>query len=101
MAKIGLLLAPGAGADSSSPALVAIENALPEFKVHRMDFPYRKEGRRAPDKQDKLIASVLAEAEMFAKKSRIPLEDIYFGGRSMGGRMCSIAVAEGLPAAGL
>jgi len=27
--------------------------------------------------------------------------DVFLGGRSMGGRMCSMAVAEGLPAAGL
>ena len=99
--KVGLLLAPGAGADSSSPALVAIENALPKVKVHRMDFPYRKAGRKAPDKQPVLVQAVIDEANAFSKKSRIPLENIYFGGRSMGGRICSIAVAEGLPAAGL
>lgn len=102
MVKFGLLLAPGAGADSTSPALVAIEGAVKKkIAVHRMDFPYRKAGRRAPDKQDKLVQSVVDEAHAFAKTKRIPLENIYFGGRSMGGRMCSIAVAEGLTAAGL
>ncbi len=100
--KRGLLLAPGAGADSNSPALVAIEDALANrFVVRRMDFPYRKAGRRAPDRQPVLLQAIVDEANAFEQETGIALKDIYFGGRSMGGRICSIAVAEGLPAAGL
>jgi predicted alpha/beta-hydrolase family hydrolase len=37
----------------------------------------------------------------FAAETALPLQRIYVGGRSMGGRMCSMAVADGLAAAGL
>jgi predicted alpha/beta-hydrolase family hydrolase len=95
-----LLLAPGAGADRQSPALVAVEQAV-GVPVARMDFPYRKEGRKAPDRAPKLIAAVLEEAAALAGSAGVAPERIALGGRSMGGRMCSMAVAEGLPAAAL
>jgi uncharacterized protein len=47
------------------------------------------------------MAAVAAEAATFSERAGLPPERIFFGGRSMGGRMCSMAVAEGLPAAGL
>ena len=69
--------------------------------VRRVDFPYRKEGRRAPDRAPKLIESVRADATEFGRSRRARTGRLLLGGRSMGGRMCSMAVAEGLPAAGL
>lgn len=97
----GLLLTPGAGSDASHHTLVAIEEAVAPLPVRRMDFPYRKEGRRAPDRAPKLVESVRAEATEFARSRRARTARLVLGGRSMGGRMCSMAVAEGLPAAGL
>jgi predicted alpha/beta-hydrolase family hydrolase len=97
----GLLLTPGAGSDASHHTLVAIEEAVAPMPVRRVDFPYRKEGRRAPDRAPKLIESVRADAVDFARSRRARPHRILLGGRSMGGRMCSMAVAEGLPAAGL
>jgi uncharacterized protein len=100
--RFGLLLAPGAGSDSSSPALVEVENVVGnEIAVRRMDFPYRLEGRKAPDRQPKLVESVVAEAERFCDEQDLEPSNLFLGGRSMGGRMCSVAVAEGLDAAGL
>jgi predicted alpha/beta-hydrolase family hydrolase len=69
--------------------------------VVRMDFPYRKAGRKAPDKAPVLVRSVVEEAEALARSLGVGTEALVLGGRSMGGRMCSMAVAEGLPAAGL
>jgi predicted alpha/beta-hydrolase family hydrolase len=98
----GLLLAPGASADATQPALVAIEEAVPSnVAVLRMDFPYRLAGRRAPDRQPVLVDAVRQAAATLAKKARLRPERIFVGGRSMGGRMCSIAVAEGMSTAGL
>ncbi|HEX2578035.1 MAG TPA: alpha/beta family hydrolase [Aquihabitans sp.] len=97
----GLLLTPGAGSGRDHHTLVALEEALTPLPVARVDFPYRKEGRKAPDRAPKLIASVVAEAEAFATELRSSTSRLLLGGRSMGGRMCSMAVAEGLPAAGL
>jgi len=100
----GLLLAPGAGADRTSPTLVALDQGLaerPGLPVRRMDFPYRKEGRKAPDRAPKLLATVVEEAGSFVAEQGIAPGSLVLGGRSMGGRMCSMAVADGLPAAGL
>ena len=96
-----LLLFPGAGSAASHPSLVAIERAVAPLPVSRADFPYRREGRRAPDRPPKLLACVVEEAELLAEKAKVAPERVVLGGRSMGGRMCSMAVADGLPAAGL
>ena len=96
-----VLLFPGAGSGRDHPALVAIERALSPLPVGRADFPYRREGRKAPDRPPKLIACVRDEAAALAERTGIDPAAVVLGGRSMGGRMCSMAVAEGLPAAGL
>jgi hypothetical protein len=94
---LGVLLAPGAGADRDQATLVALDRAFTALgaTVVRMDFPYRKAGRRAPDRAPVLIEAVCQEA------AALPVRRLLLGGRSMGGRMCSMAVAEGLPAVGL
>lgn len=97
MSDLGLLLAPGAGADRDQATLVALDDAFTALgaTVVRMDFPYRKAGRRAPDRAPVLVDAVRREAAPLADRRLV------MGGRSMGGRMCSMAVAEGLAAAGL
>jgi len=69
--------------------------------VGRFDFPYRKEGRAFPDRAPKLIETVRSEAEALADSAGIDPGALVLGGRSMGGRMCSMAVAEGLSARAL
>lgn len=99
----GLLLTPGAGASSDQPALVAIDQRLASLgtRARRVDFPYRLAGRRVPDRQPVLVHAVRLAAVSFAEELGVPTARLALGGRSMGGRMCSIAVAEGLPAAAL
>ena len=97
----GVLLTPGAGSGREHHTLVAIENALAPLPVARVDFPYRRAGRRAPDRQPVLLQCVRDEVAAFAENHSLKPRNIVLGGRSMGGRMCSIAVAEGTPAAGL
>jgi uncharacterized protein len=96
-----VLLFPGAGTGASHASLVAIEEALAPLPVTRADFPYRKQGRRAPDRAPKLVASVVEEAAELAERAGVAPASIVLGGRSMGGRMCSMAVADGLPARAL
>jgi predicted alpha/beta-hydrolase family hydrolase len=96
-----MLLFPGAGSSSTNPSLIAIEKAVAPLPVRRADFPYRKEGRKAPDRAPKLLACVVEEAEGLARNAKVAPESLVLGGRSMGGRMCSMAVADGLPAAAL
>ncbi|MFP5319758.1 MAG: alpha/beta family hydrolase [Acidimicrobiia bacterium] len=96
-----VLLAPGASAGRDQRDLVAIDEALRPIPVERMDFPYRKAGRRAPDRPPVLLQAVRDEAAALAVRTALPPERLVLGGRSMGGRMCSMAVAEGLPALAL
>jgi predicted alpha/beta-hydrolase family hydrolase len=65
----------------------------------RFNFPYREAGRKFPDRPPLAIATwraALAEAQ-----SRSAGEPLWAAGKSFGGRMASMAVAEGMPAAGL
>ncbi len=98
-----LLLTPGAGADRNQASLVAIDEALSskKFVVERMDFPYRLAGRRAPDRPPVLLQAVRDGAAALAASANVKPASIALGGRSMGGRICSMAVADGLPAAAL
>jgi len=96
-----LLLAPGAGSSSQSPSLVAIEAAVAPLPVERMDFPYRLAGRKAPDRPPVLLDAVRAAAAVLVERAGVAPDRLALGGRSMGGRMCSMAVADGLPAAAL
>jgi hypothetical protein len=80
---------------------MAVEAAVAPMPVQRMDFPYRKAGRKAPDRPPVLLAAVREEAEALIERAGVAPERLALGGRSMGGRMCSMAVAEGLPAAAL
>ena len=102
MATAGaLLLTPGAGADRTHHTLVAVEQAVAPLPCARVDFPYRKAGKRAPDRAPVAVASVVADAAELVAAAHIRRNRLVLGGRSFGGRMCSLAVAEGLPAAGL
>jgi uncharacterized protein len=96
-----LLLTPGAGSGRNHPTLVGIEKAVAPLPVARVDFPYRREGRKAPDRPPKLLACIVEEAAGLVARADVQPAELALGGRSMGGRMCSMAVAEGLPAAAL
>jgi predicted alpha/beta-hydrolase family hydrolase len=95
------LLTPGAGADASHHTLVAVEAAVSPTPVARIDFPYRRAGKKAPDRAPTAIACIREEAELLCARAGVEPSSLVLGGRSYGGRMCSLAVAEGVPAAGL
>ena len=98
-----VVLFPGAGASRDQSTLVAIERALAPIQCVRADFPYRTAGRRAPDRPPVLLRAVRDEAAAVVAAGERP-ERVVLGGRSMGGRMCSMAVGDAddpLPAAGL
>lgn len=97
----GLVLFPGAGSDRDHSSLIAIENVIRPMRVSRVDFPYRRAGRKAPDRAPVLVESVVTEVKGFAAANRCRTSSLVIGGRSMGGRMCSMAVADGLPVKGL
>ena len=94
MARPLLLFAPGAGAPSTSPWMERWSARLATLgRVVRFDYPYQREGRKAPDRLPKLIEAhrdALAEAR---GRHRVPVVLI---GKSMGSRVgCHLAVEDG------
>ena len=98
----GLLLYHGAGGNKDHHTLVALEERL-ELPVRRLNFPYRENnpGPRPPDRMPKLVEAIVAEAARAVADWDIAPLELLLGGRSLGGRACSVANAEGLPSAGL
>ncbi|WP_419945441.1 alpha/beta family hydrolase [Candidatus Poriferisodalis sp.] len=97
-----LLLTPGAGGGADHRTLVAIEAALDgRIAVRRHDFAYRRAGRRAPPRAPAVAAELAAELPRIAAELGVPPGRLALGGRSFGGRVCSMAVADGAPAGGL
>jgi uncharacterized protein len=96
-----LLLTPGAGANRDQRTLVALERAVSPMPCARIDFPYRLQGKRTPDRPAVAIAHLIAQAAALSEEAGVGLDRLVLGGRSYGGRMCSMAVAQGLQAAGL
>ena len=90
----GVVLFPGAGSSSTHSSLLAMQEALAPLPVARHDFPYRLAGKPFPDKAPVLIASVKEHVRAFAESLGASTSQIVIGGRSMGGRMCSMAVAD-------
>jgi len=96
-----LVVAPGAGAGFDHPFLVGFTQALNDEGVAtlRFNFPYREAGRRVPDRAPTTIAAWRAAVDLAIARS--PGEHVWAGGKSFGGRMAAMAVAAGMPAAGL
>lgn len=92
-----LVLAHGAGAGMRHPFMEAMAERLAARRVasFRFQFPYMEKGSRRPDSRGLLLASVRAALETAAVEAGdLPL---LAGGKSMGGRMTSLAASEGVP----
>lgn len=89
----GLIVTPGASADREHATLVAIEDGLPEIAVERLTLKTTS----VPN----AVKKIRVAAEELAERLDVSPKKIAYGGRSFGGRACSVAVAEGLPAAAL
>jgi uncharacterized protein len=101
-----VLLAHGAGADMNAAALTVVADALADARIPslRFDFPYRKAGKRAPDRPPILLAAVREAVDDLALRSKLPPDRLVLGGRSMGGRIASMVAGDPddpVPALGL
>jgi uncharacterized protein len=98
-----LVLWHGAGGDVDERSMVAVARAAAEqgALVVRARFPYRLAGKRAPDRMPALIES--ARSAIAAARSRpgAAKRKLALGGRSMGGRVASMLVADGFEAQAL
>jgi len=90
---VGLLLTPGASADRDHSTLVAIEQGLPELDVRRLTLGTTSIARA--------VEKICEVADGLARELGVDPNRIVLGGRSFGGRACSVAVADGQSAAAL
>ncbi|UZX03339.1 dienelactone hydrolase [Arthrobacter sp. CDRTa11] len=96
-----LVVAHGAGAGMEHPFMRGFTRALNDDGVAtlRFNFPYREAGRKFPDRPPAAIAAWRSALD--AARSRSGGEPVWAAGKSFGGRMASMAVAEGMDAKGL
>ena len=96
-----VVLGHGAGGTRRSPAMTTIADALAASgrRVLLYNFLYTDRGGRRPDPPDVLEATTRAVGE-FAR-TELGAQRLVHGGRSMGGRIASQAVAKGAPCDGL
>jgi len=96
-----LLVGHGAGAGMDHPFIVGFCEAIADEGVAalRFNFPYLEAGRRSPDGPANAIAAFRAAFD--AAVAKAGGRPVFGGGKSYGGRIASMAAAEGMPAAGL
>ena len=95
------VVAHGAGTGMEHPFLTGFTGALNDggAATLRFNFPYREAGKKFPDRAP--VAVETWKAVMDAVAERDDGVPVWACGKSFGGRMASMAVAEGMPAAGL
>jgi predicted alpha/beta-hydrolase family hydrolase len=98
-----LALGHGAGGDRKTPLLRRLADALasakPGCSVLLYNFPYTDARRRAPDPPD--VLEMTARAVGDHARESLGARRVVLGGKSMGGRIASQAVAKGAAADGL
>lgn len=90
-----LLLAHGAGTDMRHRSMEELSQALAQqgLATFRYNFPYKeKPGGGGPNPKPVLTATVRAAADLAAQTA--PDLPLFAGGRSMGGRMTSLAASQ-------
>lgn len=95
-----VLLAHGAGTDLDAAPLRVVADALADAKIPslRFNYPYKDRGGKAPDRPPVLLDATRAAVAELARRTKLPTDHLVIGGRSMGGRYCSlVAGAEDDP----
>ena len=99
-----LVLAHGAGGGFDDPLLTFVQSYLVGrgFLTLGFNFPYREHGRKAPDREGVLEATVRSAVDFLVGHATWKPGQIFIGGKSMGGRMAShLATCDRRMAAGL
>lgn len=96
-----VILGAGAGGTRQTPQLQAVAAALDPVRYTTIlfNFPYQEAKRKFPDQAPVLEATVARVVEY--ARAMLRASKVVVGGRSMGGRMASQAVAHGLVCDGL
>ncbi len=102
-----LVLAHGAGAAQTHPFMIDMASRIAQrgVDVVTFNFLYTEQGRKMPDRTDRLEACWHAAIANVRARGGLPTERLFCGGKSMGGRIVSNIAAspagEGLTLSGL
>lgn len=98
MKRTGVIVAHGAGNNMDTPLLVAFSQGLAEggYPALRFNFPYAERGRKAPDTYETLAETWRSAAAFFKERLGQRVDSWVAAGKSMGGRIASLMVADGL-----
>lgn len=93
-----IVLAHGSGAGKDHEFLTGFAQAVAErgISVLRFNFPYMDAGKKFPDKAPITIA-VWQKVHAWVEANMAGGLPVFAAGKSFGGRMASLAVAEGMP----
>lgn len=96
-----VIVAHGAGAGMNHPFLTGFTEGLNELGIAtlRFNFPYMEAGKKFPDRPPAALQAWRAAME--AARQRSAERRVFAAGKSFGGRMASMAVADGMETAGL
>jgi predicted alpha/beta-hydrolase family hydrolase len=96
-----MAIAHGAGFSMDHPFMVGFARRMAELGVAavRFNFLYTQKGRKAPDPEPRLRAAWLAAFD--ASRAAFPDRPALAAGKSLGGRIASMCVADGMSADGL
>ena len=101
-AKAVVVLAHGSGAGKDHDFMAGFALAVANLgaSVLRFNFPYMDAGKKFPDKSPVAVA-VWHQVRHWVEENLAEGLPIFTAGKSFGGRIASLAVAEGMPSAGL
>jgi predicted alpha/beta-hydrolase family hydrolase len=99
--KCAVILGPGAGGTRQTPQLLSVAAFLDpkRYTTILFNFPYQEACRKFPDSAE--VCEHTVDAVAAYARDALGTSKVVLGGRSMGGRMASQAVAKGLACDGL
>ncbi|MCB1740184.1 MAG: dienelactone hydrolase family protein [Gammaproteobacteria bacterium] len=98
-----VVLAHGAGTGIDSPFMRYFGEAMARagHLSVAFDFAYMHAGRKAPDPASRMVATWSGVLQWLRQRPEVQADNLVIGGKSMGGRMASLCVAEGEAVSGL
>ena len=94
----GVIFAHGAANDMHNPLIKHISHGLGQagYLTLRFNFLYTEKGKKSPDSQAKLVQTWQSVYQFLSTHPKYSPQTIMACGKSMGGRVASQMVAEGL-----
>ena len=94
----GVIFAHGAANDMNNPLILVVSRGMRQsgYLTLRFNFLYKEKGKKSPDSQSKLVQTWQSVYRFLSTHPEFGPQSIVACGKSMGGRVASQMVAEGL-----